>query len=295
MVKSAADTLKEQIIKRHSPRKGFSLMDATVTLVIVAIVLGLTVPAIQAAREQARARSCSDNLKHIALGLQNYHDVFKRFPAGAMHAGRVDVNLRIGPAWWYGMLPFLSEQSMFEQIGYPKGPFNAQEISATKRHELLGGFKPAFMHCPTSPLPVMWQASGPIYLPTYVGIAGGCDIRADSSDYQAASGTTSGLVAPKMEGVYNNPTKGTAPYGGIMTSSGMLAPNQWVRLPDCLDGTSNTMVVGEQGDWLRDVDSGTPGMYHGDPGWDPQGTAGTGPLDGGGSCPERLPRRPCRP
>ena len=69
-------------MKRHSPRKGFSLMDATVTLVIVAILLALALPAIQAAREQARAGSCSDNLKNIALALQNYHDMYKIFPAG---------------------------------------------------------------------------------------------------------------------------------------------------------------------------------------------------------------------
>ena len=148
------ESRKEQIMKRHSPRKGLSLLDATVTLVIVASSLALALPAIQAAREQSRAGSCSDNLKNIALGLHNYHDVYKNFPAGAMHAGRVDGNVRLGPAWWYGVLPFLHEESLYEKIGYPNGPFNAQEISRAAGPELLAGFKPAFMHCPASPLPV---------------------------------------------------------------------------------------------------------------------------------------------
>lgn len=67
-----------------------------------------------------------------------------------------------------------------------------------------------------------------------------------------------------------------------MTSSGMLPASQGVGRMSCTDGTSNTIIVGEQGDWLRNTDLNQPAKYHGDAGWDPQGTAGTGPRDGGG-------------
>jgi hypothetical protein len=49
------------------------------------IVLGvaLLLPAVQASRERARRSQCNGNLKQIGLGLQNYGDVYKCFPADA--------------------------------------------------------------------------------------------------------------------------------------------------------------------------------------------------------------------
>jgi hypothetical protein len=136
----------------------------------------------------------------------------------------------------------------------------------------LDRFVPDFLRCPSSPLPVMETPTGPICLPTYVGIAGGCDIDPQSQDYQP------GLVAPTTSRLYQNEAKGTgAAAGGIVTSSGMLPPCEHVRLADCLDGTSNTMIVGEQSDWLLDQNQAKFQKYHGDPGWT---VGGTGP--GGG-------------
>ena len=129
-----------------------------------------------------------------------------------------------------------------------------------------------YMRCPSSPLPVMESPTGPLCLPSYVGIAGGCDIDPQSQDYQP------GLVIPTTNRLYHNKAKGTgAVAGGIVTSSGMLPPCVHVRLADCLDGTSNTMIVGEQSDWLLDQNQAKSQKYHGDPGWT---VGGTGP--GGG-------------
>jgi len=120
-----------------------------------------------------------------------------------------------------------------------------------------------YMRCPSSGLPVTETRGGPIILPTYVGIAGGCD------------------PGPGSHG-YHNRFKGTgAAAGGIVTSSGLLPPCEHVRFDMCLDGTANTMIVAEQSDWLRDQDSRSRTKYHGDPGWTVGGTgAGGGFLSG---------------
>ena len=99
-----------------------------------------------------------------------------------------------------------------------------------------------------------WSPStGSIVLPTYVGIAGGCDIDSRSHDYQVSGDALAGLVAPKTDNVYHNKHKGTgAAAGSVVTSSGMLPPCQHVKLKDCTDGISNTMIVAEQSDWLLD-------------------------------------------
>jgi len=134
------------------------------------------------------------------------------------------------------------------------------------------------MHCPSSPLPIMETPTGPVWLPSYVGIAGGCDIDPSSQDYQVSGGAPAGLAAPQTVEIYHNTHKGTgAAAGGIVTSSGMLPPCQQVNIAVCTDGSSNTMIVAEQSDWLRDQTRASTQRYHGDPGWT---VGGTGP--GGG-------------
>jgi prepilin-type processing-associated H-X9-DG protein len=50
---------------------------------------------------------------------------------------------------------------------------------------------------------------------------------------------------------------------------------------DCLDGTSNTMIVGEQSDWLLDQNRAKSRKFHGDAGWTVGSTgAGGGWLSG---------------
>lgn len=270
----------------HCPK--FTLPDAFVALLILMVLLALSLPAIQAARERARAMQCSNNLTSIVFGLQNYHDTYGTFPAGAMHTGRRDESERMGPSWWYGLLPFREHRGAFDRInatqraGYSTSsvPFNAHAINDTCDN-LLSNLKPTYMRCPSSPLPVMETPNGPIALPTYVGIAGGCDISEQSSDYDA-EGSFPQLKGPISTRTYINRFKGLAPRGGIMTSSGMLRPCEFTRMASCVDGTSNTIIVGEQSDWLRDADTGSPAKFHGDAGWDTNGTAGTGPKDGGG-------------
>jgi hypothetical protein len=139
---------------------------------------------------------------------------------------------------------------------------------------------PEYMRCHSSPLGVCETSFGPT-LPSYVGIAGGCDIDPRSEDYQARESDPSGLVAPRAARVYHNKYKGTgAAAGGIVTSSGLLPPCQHIRLQDCADGTSNTMIVAEQSDWLHDRDLASTCQYHGDPGWTRMDEGNTG-LGGG--------------
>lgn len=218
--------------------------------------------------------------KQIGLGLWHYHDTYKTFPIGAAHAGSADETARLGPAWWYGTLPFAEQRNIYTKLealqasGAPgNGAFNAQNVNAHIPGAPLNRLVPDYMRCPSSPLPVMESANGPIVLPTYVGIAGGCDITADSPDYQAVAGTPN--LVPQSARRYSNRQKGVGHVaGGIITASGMLPVCESIAMTGCLDGTSTTLLVGEQSDWLRDVDRTISARYHGDPGWD---TDGTGP------------------
>ncbi|MFM8399168.1 MAG: DUF1559 domain-containing protein, partial [Pirellula sp.] len=63
-----------------SSRQGFTLVELLVVIAIIGILVGLLLPAVQAAREAARRMSCGNNIKQIALALQNYESAYKKFP-----------------------------------------------------------------------------------------------------------------------------------------------------------------------------------------------------------------------
>jgi prepilin-type N-terminal cleavage/methylation domain-containing protein len=69
-----------------SRRRAFTLVELLVVIAIIGTLVGLLLPAVQAAREAARQSQCRNNLKQVALGLQNVHDARRILPASVLRA-----------------------------------------------------------------------------------------------------------------------------------------------------------------------------------------------------------------
>lgn len=286
-------------MKRKSVGGGFTLVELLVVIAIIGILVALLLPAIQAAREAARRSQCNNNLKQISLSLQNYHDVYKVFPMGAMHAGyptnaTPPVGSLYGPSWWYGSLPFCENKNLYDKIaalhkpGGSGGNFVASNFNLnilTNGVGVLTTFSPDYMKCPSSPVPPMETQNGPLLCASYVGIAGGCDIDPNANATNPASGISGqysgiGLQPPTTSRTYYN--RAMCMMGsGIVVGSGMLTIAEHQTMQSCADGTSNTMIVSEQSDYLQSTSATDSTRYHGDPGWNGTGNAGNTNVAGG--------------
>jgi prepilin-type N-terminal cleavage/methylation domain-containing protein/prepilin-type processing-associated H-X9-DG protein len=95
----------------YRDRRAFTLVELLVVIAIIGVMVGLLLPAIQAAREAARRMQCSNHMKQIALAMHNYESTYKVLPNNSptpVARGRDGRRVILTP-WNIAILPYLEQ------------------------------------------------------------------------------------------------------------------------------------------------------------------------------------------
>jgi prepilin-type N-terminal cleavage/methylation domain-containing protein/prepilin-type processing-associated H-X9-DG protein len=96
-------------------RAGLTLIELSVAIAILGILVALMLPALSATREAARKTQCSNQLRQIGIGLHAYHGLYSKLPPGYV----ADLtNGRDGKGWGWGaiLLPFIEQRTLTDRL-----------------------------------------------------------------------------------------------------------------------------------------------------------------------------------
>jgi prepilin-type N-terminal cleavage/methylation domain-containing protein len=245
-------------------KKGFTLIELLVVIAIIAVLIALLLPAVQAAREAARRTQCRNNLKQIALGEHNYHDVYKQFTPAYFDPQPTTWNIHF---WMEGLLPFIEMNAIYKKIDQNQAvlapvdmtPLGGQNY--TFKNSGVCGDPCATLRPTAAVIPTYVCPSTPRTLNPYLEISGLWECtcgafpkyQAGASDYAALGGYL---------GAINRFYKVFFPAGEARRQ-GLLSDDYGdVTIAKVVDGTSTTLICGECAGrpdlWLKGIKKVVP-------------------------------------
>ena len=103
-----------------SKRLGMTLVELLVVIVIVALLAGLLLPAVQASRESARSTTCRNNLKQLALATQHFHQACGTLPTywwqPNPNPNVSAVTTQAEGGWLMNLLPQLDQSAAYSKM-----------------------------------------------------------------------------------------------------------------------------------------------------------------------------------
>jgi prepilin-type N-terminal cleavage/methylation domain-containing protein len=217
-------------------RTGFTLIELLVVIAIIAVLVAILLPAVQQAREAARASQCRNNMKQLGIALHSYHETHSVLPPA--HIGRFTTK-HYNISGLALLLPFLEQTTLYNKLNFSE---------SMQTWNVAGG-----AYSTTASDPVT-NGNGPLVktiIPTFLcpSDSGNPLILATGANY-GISATNTGTGGAKT--CYDFVTLGSAHIATIenwaaqtMTVRRMFGDHSACRIGDIKDGTSNTAAMAE--------------------------------------------------
>lgn len=235
------------------PRRGFTLIELLVVVAVIAVIVGLLLPAIQKVRQQGERLACLNNLYQVGRAMHQYHEQHGVLPpayrsdaapvtppppppeGGAPRKldapGPNAYTQPLWPGWSWAalLLPHMDQGSLAERIDYAAPNHGGKAAS-------LRAIGLPILNCPAD---------------RFTGVA---DFLDQDSNYIASAATTSYVACYGSRGnLIGQPREG----------NGLMYCNSRVRVADVTDGFSNTVAMSEraglfvQSPWIGPIDQAT--------------------------------------
>ncbi|TWU32572.1 DUF1559 domain-containing protein [Novipirellula artificiosorum] len=256
-----------------SRRAAFTMIEVCCVVAIIGVLVGLLLPAVQSAREQARRTSCANNLMQVGLATHAYHTAFDQLPVqlsgtDGSSQRRADNDRRLSA--FVALLPFLGQQPLWEAIQSPLDPdedFGMENWGSMEMYgggyefdememDSLGDVSEADEDAESSPWPVggpepfvasywPWQIEvTPLRCPSDPG-SGHPAMGRSNYAVCLGDGILAGNSGPfkEVKGTFVLDDELAAQTDAAMR--GMFVPRVVTRLSDVTDGLSTTIMFGE--------------------------------------------------
>ncbi len=230
---------------QYRVRSAFTLIELLVVIAIIAVLVAMIMPAVQSAREAANRAKCQNNLKQLALAVQEYNDSFSSFPSGwycmvptydsnnNLTSG--DINCAtVGTPYqnymWSGLTGLflkMEQNNLYSEINfnlYPTWPDNATSVRRT-----IDGFV-----CPSNRRPQAVNANNGTSALGGATLLGPADYRGNMA---------SGMIPPNSSS--GCPTQVPSNPYCLYYDNGTLFQNSTITFADITDGSSTTGLIGE--------------------------------------------------
>ncbi|MGD9128837.1 MAG: DUF1559 domain-containing protein [Planctomycetia bacterium] len=256
----------------RSSRRGITFIEVVVTLGVLGFLFILFLIWVEGpgggAREAARRNHCTNKLKQIGLGLQNFANARKHFPGSSSKKfttfpASLPTN-EAGYSWQTMILPYIEEENLYKRLDLEKNPWAVGDPAVYKNPNDPD-------HIEETCHPLVWHTVVDTFLcpdrdiDTDLVITPG-PYNSDDLPCHALPAATSyvALSATHVESLlYNDDDALSA--GGHQHPNGVMYPGSKTSFRNIRDGSSNTAIVCETKEprycaWFEATTAGVVGL-----------------------------------